>query len=156
MIEFMKMIVAIAYFFIVVFIIGTAINSEWYIAIPSLILFLTIFEIGERKERERRANKNYKKEPYFKNPYNRTYSQEREKDYANYLNSSKWNTMKIVIRARDNVCKKCGSKNNLQVHHITYKNFGDEELEDLVLLCGSCHKEVHEKHGKNAGYYPIE
>lgn len=31
---------------------------------------------------------------------------------------------------------------NLDVHHLTYDRFGREELDDLVLLCRDCHKEV--------------
>lgn len=34
------------------------------------------------------------------------------------------------------------------VHHKTYDRIGDELLDDLVLLCKSCHKAQHGKHGK--------
>lgn len=33
---------------------------------------------------------------------------------------------------------------SVQVHHITYKNLGNENvLTDLCTLCGSCHKKIH-------------
>lgn len=48
-------------------------------------------------------------------------------------------------------CKKCGSRMNLHTHHITpQKNFSEKEwchekngLYNLVVLCESCHQEVH-------------
>lgn len=40
-------------------------------------------------------------------------------------------------------CQKCGSSINLNVHHISYKRFPFEPLEDLVTLCCDCHKTLH-------------
>jgi 5-methylcytosine-specific restriction endonuclease McrA len=45
-------------------------------------------------------------------------------------------------------CKACGSKKNLHVHHVTYERFGNELLTDLLGLCYTCHKGVHELHRK--------
>ncbi|MCE5329646.1 HNH endonuclease [bacterium] len=33
----------------------------------------------------------------------------------------------------------------MQVHHLTYKSFGNEELEDLVTVCEKCHEKIHNK-----------
>lgn len=46
-------------------------------------------------------------------------------------------------------CCMCGrpaeqTKNGLQVHHVTYRNLGHENVwKDLATLCGSCHIKIH-------------
>jgi len=47
-------------------------------------------------------------------------------------------------------CQKCGRKYELQVHHLTYKRFGREELEDLQTLCTRCHNDIHAEEGDKA------
>lgn len=47
-----------------------------------------------------------------------------------------------LIRNRDRECKKCGSKNNLEVHHIDY-NKRNNDLKNLLLLCRKCHRKLH-------------
>ena len=76
--------------------------------------------------------------------------------YEQYLQSDIWKIRRDNVLARDRYeCQMCGRTNRLHVHHIVYKNLGNEPLSDLVTLCSSCHKKVHNYHGKNAGYYPI-
>lgn len=41
-------------------------------------------------------------------------------------------------------CVECGSKNNLHYHHIKrYANGGTDTVDNLMLLCVSCHAEEH-------------
>ena len=50
-------------------------------------------------------------------------------------------------------CDNCESNNNFiaitngneyfQLHHITYKNLGNEEKSELMILCVECHRLVH-------------
>lgn len=66
-------------------------------------------------------------------------------DYHAYLLSESWRLKRgIVIRLCGFQCQRCGRKhdfkNRLQVHHYTYERLGNENLEDLVALCKSCHK----------------
>jgi 5-methylcytosine-specific restriction endonuclease McrA len=72
---------------------------------------------------------------------------ERQREYRRYLRSPEWQQRRqaIVERSRG-FCEDCGSRENLDVHHITYKRRGAERAEDLVALCRHCHKERH--HGK--------
>lgn len=49
------------------------------------------------------------------------------------------------------VCKACGSNHRLAVHHLSYKNFGNEPMSDLMGLCHSCHIQVHKNHRKFRG-----
>lgn len=71
--------------------------------------------------------------------------------YQEYLQTEKW---KQIANRRMNIdgyeCQMChckGTSNNpLEVHHLSYKNLYNEEgriYEDLVTLCHSCHKSVH-------------
>ena len=64
-----------------------------------------------------------------------------------YLESKRWRRIRSQILDRDMKCQYCGSLHNLQVHHIHYLNLGFEKLEDLVLLCESCHSQLHEEKG---------
>ena len=45
-------------------------------------------------------------------------------------------------------CLFCGTEDNLQIHHRTYKNHGLEhkrevQQKDLIIACKTCHKKVH-------------
>lgn len=66
--------------------------------------------------------------------------------YREYIQSQSWRIRRrIFIRKAGYKCKICGAKNKtLHVHHLTYRNFGDEQDDDIVVLCEDCHKEVHE------------
>jgi hypothetical protein len=47
-------------------------------------------------------------------------------------------------------CQRCGSKQDVQVHHLTYENFGDEDVyNDLITLCKRCHEDVEREKEKN-------
>ncbi len=67
--------------------------------------------------------------------------------YQDFLQTIYWKS--IVFRRKymdDFVCTKCGTKNNLEVHHLTYDHHGDERhhFEDLITLCHNCHENVHQ------------
>ncbi len=55
-------------------------------------------------------------------------------------------------------CSICGSKRNIEVHHKTYERAGVEKLEELVVLCRSCHNTQHAKvySGPRGGKYVIK
>ncbi len=46
-------------------------------------------------------------------------------------------------------CAHCGyggySSATLEVHHLTYENFGRENMKDLVVLCKPCHELADKK-----------
>jgi hypothetical protein len=68
-------------------------------------------------------------------------------DYATYIKSDKWKRKKSAFwRAHPKVCRSCGSKESLHLHHATYDRLGDERFEDLVPLCDSCHIALHQMH----------
>lgn len=70
----------------------------------------------------------------------------KRKAYKKYLKSEAWAIIKKQIHERDNyTCQKCLKKPSEHIHHLTYKNFGNEKPEDLLALCESCHSEIHKK-----------
>ena len=78
-------------------------------------------------------------------------------DYTVYINSSAWSNSKVrasCLSRGNYMCKMCKSTLELAVHHITYENLGNEDVEDLVTLCSKCHNYTHQRAGRGAKYYP--
>lgn len=69
--------------------------------------------------------------------------------YTDYLKTPHWREKrKYVLESKGRICIECGSTKKLDVHHLTYKNFGDELMDDLVVICRDCHKKLHEEERK--------
>ena len=68
-------------------------------------------------------------------------------DYHKGLEDPRWFEKRKMIFKRDcYTCKKCGAKNNLQVHHLKYidgRNPWEYNQKHLITLCASCHKKEH-------------
>ena len=87
--------------------------------------------------------------------------------YEKYLQTSHWKRIRAVLLLINNaVCqaRDCnlmgeswygGFESEIDVHHITYKDLGNEKFDDLVLLCRNHHKIVHENL-ENTGTLGIE
>ncbi len=71
--------------------------------------------------------------------------------YNNYLQSRAWGEKRAArIEADGCKCAACGliaAATVLQVHHLNYRNVGNESAEDLVTLCRCCHA-IHHGHGE--------
>ena len=65
--------------------------------------------------------------------------------YPIFLQSAYWKEIRAIILKRDNYTCVCGNKQNLQVHHKTYKHHFQEHkfLKDLITLCKVCHEKEH-------------
>lgn len=63
--------------------------------------------------------------------------------------SSVTSEVRLIVYVRDNFrCRKCGEMETakLTVHHVIFRSQGgDHSPENLVTLCWSCHKLVHDK-----------
>jgi 5-methylcytosine-specific restriction endonuclease McrA len=69
---------------------------------------------------------------------------ERQRGYRRYLKTPEWQQRRAAIVERSRgFCEDCGSRESLDVHHLTYKRRGSERAGDLVALCRQCHKERH-------------
>jgi 5-methylcytosine-specific restriction endonuclease McrA len=71
-------------------------------------------------------------------------------DYNTYISSDTWRAKreKYFNSNMPQVCFACNAPKNkgFHIHHKTYKRFGNEKINDLVLLCPKCHKECHKFH----------
>jgi len=66
--------------------------------------------------------------------------------YKEYLLTYHWRTMRSKALKRAHYkCQICGSTKQLNVHHNTYENRGEEKYEDLIVLCKDCHSKFHDK-----------
>ncbi len=66
--------------------------------------------------------------------------------YKEFLLTDYWKILSSYSKDIFKSCVLCNSKNNLNIHHRTYKNIGFEILnifENLTCLCNSCHKKHH-------------
>jgi len=71
-------------------------------------------------------------------------------EYKKYLKSEDWKQKKNKKYYKKRKCAICAETNNLDVHHLNYKNLYDVESEDLRILCRRCHFLTHDlfKQGK--------
>lgn len=62
-----------------------------------------------------------------------------------YLNSKHWEALRSdMAKFRGKKCEFCGSKEDLNLHHLRYKSWYDVEPEDLIWLCNLHHSLIHE------------
>jgi len=77
---------------------------------------------------------------------NEMFRPKRSRKYADYLNSIDWKGVKTrLFQERGKRCELCNSARNIEVHHTTYKNIFREKMEDLMVLCFRCHRNIHSK-----------
>ena len=66
-----------------------------------------------------------------------------------YLNSFKWSLLRNKRLLLDNyTCQSCKLNNPpLEMHHLTYENIFNENIEDIISLCRECHQLQHDHYG---------
>lgn len=70
-------------------------------------------------------------------------------EYLGYLRSEEWcEKRKEFLEDENYECEECGEKAK-EVHHINYGSLGDEEREDVMVLCKECHEDKHSEDGKD-------
>lgn len=71
-----------------------------------------------------------------------------KEEYRELLKDGRWQRKRLEIMQRDDFkCTKCGTTSDLNVHHLRYipgRSPWEYEDEDLITLCGTCHKQTHE------------
>lgn len=67
------------------------------------------------------------------------------KEYREYLQTDHWKEFREhALETHGRKCEDCGATDvTLDVHHLTYENIWNEQLEDVVILCRSCHISRH-------------
>jgi len=74
-------------------------------------------------------------------------------NYHAYIKSESWRKKRLKRLKMDKFCcqfrlgklLKCGAKANLEVHHLSYKNLGNERFKELITLCHKHHEQIHAK-----------
>lgn len=62
------------------------------------------------------------------------------REYLDYMASSAWQERRLAkLEQAKFRCKRCGARDGLEVHHLTYERLGREDTRDLIVLCKSCH-----------------
>ena len=68
-------------------------------------------------------------------------------NYREYINSKEWKEIRLeLLIHKECRCERCNRKYRprfLHVHHLTYERLGNEEPEDLEVLCAGCHATEH-------------
>jgi 5-methylcytosine-specific restriction endonuclease McrA len=69
----------------------------------------------------------------------------RRMPFAEYRIQPEWQARRTATLARAGYrCQVCGERDaRLDVHHNSYERYGDENVLDLVVLCGGCHELFH-------------
>lgn len=82
------------------------------------------------------------------------------KTYTNYITSAKWQSVKdrywksqryekLIKQPQWAIKCTCGfksrNKSDFDIHHQSYRNFGNEKIKELTHLCRTCHEKVHNK-----------
>jgi 5-methylcytosine-specific restriction endonuclease McrA len=72
------------------------------------------------------------------------------KTYQEYLNSPHWEkTRQEALDRASGRCMLCNMNEEvLHVHHRTYERLGNEEPEDVIVLCATHHAQFHGKDGE--------
>lgn len=64
--------------------------------------------------------------------------------YSEYLQTPEWQKKRIkALRFAQFRCQVCNSSSNLDTHHRSYKDLGQEPLSDITVLCNDCHRIFH-------------
>lgn len=74
----------------------------------------------------------------------------RRRIYFKYLESAHWKSLRQQAWKRDDYkCTCCGSPNNLQGHHVKYRNPLERcTVDDIQTLCQKCHDALHRAKAK--------
>jgi hypothetical protein len=64
--------------------------------------------------------------------------------YRAYLASPEWAERRgRTLMLAGGTCQRCGQRRATEAHHLTYDRLGRERDQDLLALCGPCHRMLH-------------
>lgn len=74
-------------------------------------------------------------------------------NYVEYMQSELWRRFREwAIEFYGRRCDFCGSEDDLNVHHWTYKRLGKERIEDVGVYCRTCHEQIHKLQKQKSTY----
>ena len=60
-----------------------------------------------------------------------------------YLETEQWQRLRRAVLDRSGgLCERCGRRAR-EVHHLTYRHWHRERLDELQALCWPCHRRAH-------------
>ena len=66
--------------------------------------------------------------------------------HRTHLRSEYWKNIRQLVLDRDKgICQSCKTEKAKDVHHLTYKNLGNETIDELISYCRACHEKAHGK-----------
>jgi len=66
-------------------------------------------------------------------------------EHDRYLRTAQWARRRAaVLRRAGYRCEGCGQRQATQVHHLHYRRWRREMLFDLVAVCETCHRLIHD------------
>ena len=72
-----------------------------------------------------------------------------------YYSTKHWRMMSRARKELDEFsCVQCGSVQELETHHWRYHLFNESIEHDLVTLCGSCHRNIHDAVKGSSVHFP--
>jgi hypothetical protein len=81
-------------------------------------------------------------------------SQNRWNDKSEYYLSMEWRKIRAFALNRAKYrCERCYRRYKLQVHHKTYDRLYNERLDDLEVLCPTCHKKADKERSRRDRYH---
>lgn len=72
-----------------------------------------------------------------------------KREYHEYLSSQHWTELRRAALDKSPICERCKNRPSSQAHHLRYKNLFDVTTDDLMAVCDTCHKTIHQ--GINCG-----
>src|SRR5262249_50051141 len=68
------------------------------------------------------------------------------KEHEEYLRTPAWRAKRNAVIARERgLCQGCRLRPAVHVHHVTYANWKNELLWELVAVCLDCHERAHKR-----------
>src|SRR5438128_1554513 len=65
-------------------------------------------------------------------------------EYRNeYLRSEHWKQFRVLILARDPICRICEKRKSADPHHLSYDRLHNELEDDVIGICRTCHNYIH-------------
>jgi len=97
--------------------------------------------IGNKIEMQNKINK----EKYNQKKLNGMHSNIQYRQNDIYRRSPIWQNIRKIILSKQKECQKCGSSENLEIHHVVPPK-GDRDLfynfSNLIVLCSNCHSKI--------------
>lgn len=119
---------------------------------PELVGFLNLSTFNKNSKRKRKRNTKSKliKIKPFKEIYKKDPLLTNQENHKKYLKSGVWKRKRCFLLKKRGckceMCKKKFKKEQLHIHHKTYRRWGAEYQNHLQVLCSSCHNKLHDKY----------